>query len=335
MSMFKTQKKKMLFLAIVLGVYLPGAGLFAEGTQAMSKESTGMYVSIRESSLTQNTFATTQEGVAYLGIQSIELSLDRDFSVHAPDKEEKVILASDDDVRAFRARSESHGVHICAVLTACDFSAGDKESNVSWVVRAIEIADLLGAETVRIDSAMSKERELDFERRVQLFSYALSEVLARTPNSSITLGIENHGFQGNNLAFLLNIFQEVGSDRLGSTLDLGNFYWRGYPLSEVYGIISVLAPYTKHTHVKNINYPEEMREVTREAGWQYGRYACPLDEGDIDLEKALGILAKAGYRGNICIEDESLGKGKTNEERIAILKRDVDHLQAIIERLNP
>ncbi len=314
-----------------------GAGLqIAASAQAAVPPAdfpSGMYVSIRESLLTENTFATTSEGLNQLGIRDVELNLARDLSVHAPDAEERVTLDSDDAARAYRARAEQAGVRVCAVLTACDFSAGDMESNIAFIVRAIELAELLGAPAVRIDSAMSRERELDFDARVNLFAEGLSGALQRTAASKITLGIENHGYQGNNLTFLLNVFQAVGSDRLGSTLDLGNFYWRGYPLSEVYGIIRVLAPYAKHAHVKNINYPAEQREITREAGWEYARYVCPLDEGDISLEKVLGILKDAGYKGDLCIEDESLGKWTTSSERIAVLKRDVSHLQNILERL--
>jgi len=145
------------------------------------------------------------------------------------------------------------------------------------------------------------------------------------------MGIENHGFQGNNLAFQLNVYKAVGSDRLGSTMDTGNFYWRGYPLSEVYGILRILGPYTKHTHLKNINYPEETRETMREAGWEYDTYVSPLDEGDIDHAKVLRILADAGYDGDVCIEDESLGHYKSAEERIAVLERDVAHVKQIIK----
>ena len=127
------------------------------------------------------------------------------------------------------------------------------------------------------------------------------------------------------------MYQQVGSDRLGSTLDTGNFYWRGYPLSEVYGILRVLAPYSKHTHVKNINYPEDKREMVREAGWEYTTYFSPLDEGDIDIAKVVKMLVDAGYTGDICIEDESIGKCKSPEERVAVLERDVAHIRKIIE----
>jgi len=290
---------------------------------AAAQNAPGMYVSVRDSMLSEKTFPTIMEGLRHLGVEALELNLARDFSVRSLDTKETLFLRTNEEAQAFRKHADELGVKICAVLTACDFSAGDMDSNVAWIARAIEIADLLGASAVRIDSAMSKERELDFETRVKIFAEGLSGALRRTANSKVTLGIENHGFQGNNLAFLLNVYRQVGSDRLGSTLDTGNFYWRGYPLSEVYGILRVLAPYTKHTHVKNINYPADQREVTREAGWEYVKYFCPLDEGDIDVGKVVGILAAAGYKGDVCVEDESIEKCKTAEERIAVLERDV------------
>ena len=162
---------------------------------------------------------------------------------------------------AHRARAEQAGAGMRRT-DSLRFQRRRYGINIAFIVRAIELAELLGAPAVRIDSAMSRERELDFDARVNLFAEGLSGALQRTAASKITLGIENHGYQGNNLTFLLNVFQAVGSDRLGSTLYLGNFYWRGYPLSEVYGIIRVLAPYAKHAHVKH-QLSAEQREITR------------------------------------------------------------------------
>jgi len=188
---------------------------------------------------------------------------------------------------------------------------------------------------VRIDSAMSRERELDFGTRVALFAQGLGAALERTAGSPVTLGIENHGYQGNNLAFQLNVYKTVGSDRLGSTMDTGNFYWRGYPLSEVYGILNILAPYTKHTHVKNIKYPEDQREVMREGGWEYEKYVSPVYEGDIDHGQVVRILADAGYDGDICLEDESLHHFQPGAERIRVLEQDVAHLKDFIAAVTP
>lgn len=291
-----------------------------------------MYVSIRDCLLVED-FQTPAAGLKELGVESVEVELTRDFEVRAFDSKERLRLETDADAEAYGRRLRELGIHPCSFLTARDFSAGEVEEHTAWVARAIELASLLGMTNIRIDSAMSRERELDFETRVDLLATGLSSALSRTSGLSVALGIENHGFQGNSLAFLLNVFHRVGSDRIGSTLDTGNFYWRGYPLSEVYGILRLLAPYAKHTHLKNIRYPEDRREVMREAGWEYGKYVCPLDEGDIDHARVLRMLHDAGYDGDLCIEDESLGRYKTREERVAVLQRDVRHVRELRARL--
>jgi sugar phosphate isomerase/epimerase len=335
MSRFISRRRHVVILMLAAAFLsgMIGHAFAAESNakEAPAKSASGMFLSMRDGYIGADTFPTLVDGLRHLHIDAVELNLGRDFGVQSLDSKEKIFLKTDDDAKQYRQKAEKLGVNICSVLTACDFSAGDMESNVAWIARAIELADLLGASSVRIDSAMAKEKQLDFETRVKIFVEGLSGALQRTSGSKVTLGIENHGFQGNNLAFLLNTFQQVGSDRLGSTLDVGNFYWRGYPLSEVYGILNILAPHAKHTHMKNIHYPEDKREITREAGWEYGKYCCPLDEGDIDLTKVIAMLAKVGYKGDVCIEDESVGKCKTPEERIAVLERDIAHLRKILD----
>ena len=292
-----------------------------------------MYCSIRDCMVACEEFASPAEGMRHLGVDAVEIELRNDFTVYAMDSNDKIALNSDEDAAAYGKHLQGLAIRPCALLTACDYSEGDDDANAAWVARAIELADLMGCPCVRIDSAMRKERELDFETRVALFAKGLGGALERTRGSAVALGIENHGFQGNNLAFQLNVYKAAASGRLGSTMDTGNFYWRGYPLSEVYGILTILAPYAKHTHLKNIKYPEDKRETTREGGWEYEKYVSPLDEGDIDHAKVLRILAAAGYDGDICIEDESLGHYAPGEERVRVLERDVAHVKDIIHAL--
>lgn len=290
-----------------------------------------MFVSIRDNMVAHGMFKTPAEGMRHLGVEAVEIALGADFSVLKMDSTGTIQLESDEDAAAYRKHLEGLGIKPWCFLTARDFSAGEQAENIAWVSRAVELADIMGMPVVRIDSAMSRERELLFEERVRLFAEGLGGVLDRTKGIGVAMGIENHGYQGNNLAFQLNVYKTVGSDRLGATMDTGNFYWRGYPLSEVYGILNILAPYTKHTHLKNINYPKDLRETMREGGWEYGTYVSPLEEGDIDHAKVLRLLADAGYDGDICIEDESLGKFDTPEEQIAVLERDVAHVKGIIQ----
>ena len=122
----------------------------------------------------------------------------------------------------------------------------------------------------------------------------------------------------------------VGSKRLGLTLDTGNFYWFGHPLSKVYELYETFAPRVFHTHCKSIRYPEAEREKQRPIGWEYGKYDCPIYEGDIDFRRVVKILSAAGYANDLCVEDESLGKSPAAERR-AILAKEIRHLKEAAE----
>ena len=289
-----------------------------------------MYCSVRDCMVAIDEFASPVEGMRHLGVDAVEIALSDNLEVYAMDSKATLKLASDADARAYRKHLDALGIRPTSFLTACDFSVGDMASNAAWIARSIELADILGMPAVRIDSAMHRERELDFETRVEIFARGLGEALERTKGSKVALGIENHGYQGNNLAFQLNVYKSVGADRLGSTMDTGNFYWRGYPLSEVYGILRILAPYAKHTHLKNIKYPKDRREVMREGGWKYDEYVAPIAEGDIDHCKVVRILAEAGYHGDICLEDESLGHFHPGEARVKVLEQDIAYIKSAI-----
>ena len=120
-------------------------------------------------------------------------------------------------------------------------------------------------------------------------------------------GIENHGFQGNDPEFLTGLLLDVDSPRLGLTLDSATSTGEGWPLSRVYEIFEQFAPVVKHTHIKNIAYPPEIRETQREIGYEYGKYVSPIHQGDIDHTRYFAAL-RSGYDRDLCLEDESLGK---------------------------
>jgi len=145
----------------------------------------------------------------------------------------------------------------------------------------------------------------------------------------VRIGVENHGRTSNRPELLDKVFAAAGDTRFGLTLDSGNFYWYGHPLDRVYEIMERYADRVCHTHIKNIAYPEQIRDVQREVGHNYGEYVCPIYEGDIDHRRVVRILRAAGYEGALCVEDESLGKFSPHE-RPEVLKKDVEHLKAFL-----
>ncbi len=193
----------------------------------------------------------------------------------------------------------------------------------------MKAASALGIPAVRIDAIMHGEREQPLERNVQVFADAMGRILDATADAKVDMGIENHGSQGNRPEFLDAVLGKVNSPRVGVTIDTGNFYWWGHPLSRMYEIIRHFAPYCKHTHAKNIEFPPEEREIQRDIGWEYGTYVSPLPDGDIDHRRVVQILKSAGYDRDLCLEDESLGKW-TPEERKAVLRRDADFFREIL-----
>ncbi len=289
-----------------------------------------MYVSIRECHL-PGIFGSIKAGLDYLGLDCFELEYLHDKTVIGVDTEAgaKVSMATDAEVDAYGAKCRNLGVRVSAILLHNNFGAADLDAEIDWVISAAKAARRLGAKAMRIDAKMI---EGTLEERTDHFAMCMNKILDATKDTGVEMGIENHGKLGNEKEFIDLVLNKVGSPRLGATIDTANFYWYGYPVSEVRAIIEHLASRTKHTHVKNINYPADKRDIRREMGWEYGKYASSLREGDIDMKWLVSTLADAGYKGDLCIEDESLGR-YDKEQQKAILKDDADYLKEILKSL--
>ena len=220
-------------------------------------------------------------------------------------------------------------IKICAFLLHNNFNCPDPQKEVQWVIDVIKTAEDLKIPAIRIDAITKGEKEEPFEIRVTRFVDCMRQALEATNASTVALGIENHGIQGNDPAFLKQVMERVGNERLGVNMDTGNFYWNGFPLNEVYDILRSVAPYTKHTHVKNIRYPEDTRQQKRANGWEYGKYVSPIYEGDIDHQQVVAILKNAGYNGPLTIEDECLGKLDADQKK-EVLRKDAVYLNSLL-----
>ncbi len=200
------------------------------------------------------------------------------------------------------------------------------DEEVAFVRKVAAAAGRLGVPAIRLDVV---PRAITDESAFLEFAIGIGKrLVAETADAAVRFGVENHGGTTNKVEFLKAFLEGVGSERFGLTLDTANFYWFGYPLSKLYEIYEALAPITCHTHCKNIAYPGGERERQREKGWEYGTYCCPIDEGDIDFERVAAILRKHGYRGDLCIENESLRRFPPERHR-EILSREA----ALLRRL--
>lgn len=292
-----------------------------------------MYISVRDCHL-PGEFGTIKAGLDAMGIDAVELEFGRDRSVLSLDTPggARESLADQAATEAYAYKASGLNVRVAALLLHNNFGNPDRVAEIDWVISSIRAAARLGAKVVRIDAIMRVEGDWTFERRTQHFADCMARVMDATSNLDVEMGIENHGTEGNDPAFLDAILNKVDSPRLGITIDTGNFYWSGKPLERVHQIIEHFAPRVKHTHVKSINYPADKREIEREVGWEYGAYASPLREGDIDLRRIARAFKAAGYTGDMCIENEALGRFDEARRR-AVLVDDADYVREILREL--
>lgn len=287
-----------------------------------------MFCAVRDVIIYHAGYETLAEGMADCGVDTVEVQYSLDRRVVGPDRPaaEALVLATPDDRQALADCYAAAGIKVGALLLATNFNADDRDAQVEWVVSALWLAQVLGAGAVRIDSAMGGQGELPWAERVRIYSDAVLRVLEATPDSSVALGIENHGQQGNEPAWMGGVVARVGSPRLGLTLDTGNFYWAGHPVDRVYQIIQAFAPHVVHTHCKNISYPGYLRNQQRPLGYEYGKYVCAIPDGDVDHGRVVQLLRAGGYEGGLYVEDEGLGKA---EDRKAQLRRDCEYLREL------
>jgi sugar phosphate isomerase/epimerase len=240
-----------------------------------------------------------------VGADGVEIVVTEDMSlpgVFHPTK--KYTLATTEGVEQLAADAKAAGQRITGFCLANRFEERPKVE-IKWCTQAARAAQALGVPAIRLDVVPARLSNADF---LKLAVAALRKIMSLTESTGVAFAVENHGHTTNDPAFLKALFHGVGSERLGLTLDTGNFYWYGHPLSKVYELYETFAPRVFHTHCKSIGFPAEQREKRRPIGWKYGEYNCPIDRGDLDFARIVAILRKAGYHNDLCVEDESLGK---------------------------
>lgn len=285
-----------------------------------------MEVAIRDDCLKPGSLKGLAKSLNGLGIRSFELCINRDLSTIWGES-----LKNEKAQKSFAKKIEDLGITICAGLINTHLANEDAKPEVQYTLDASRILTVLGVKILRID-VVADEPDKEAKPWQEYLHRATSTVnicLEQTSDLPVEFAVENHGSISNKIEFLRSLYRGVGSPRLGHTLDTGNFYWYGYPISKVYEILEELAPRTKHAHFKNINYPQELRDTPRDVGWEYDKYVSPLADGDIDLGRVTDLLKKAWFKNDLCIEDESLGRFFPWKRKV-VLKRDVEFLKAAI-----
>jgi sugar phosphate isomerase/epimerase len=296
------------------------AGILSSPTRCSGAQASGRWtVACRDVHLKTMNQPDCWSALKAVGAGGVEVVVTEDLQcpgLFHPQKQYHV--ADDAGIGVLKADLEAHGLRLTAL---CMNNRLDErlEGELAWATQLLQAAQRLGVAAIRIDVVPRVIKADEFMPFAVKACALLCDLAKDTP---VRYGIENHGHWTNQPKILEALLDGVGSTHLGLTLDAMNFYWFGHPLKDLYGIIERFASRTYHTHCKNLRYPEDKRNATRPIGWEYEKYAAPVYDGDIDYQRVAEILARAKYGGDLCLENECLGRFP-KEQQAGVLKQEI------------
>jgi len=289
------------------------------------KQSQPWIIACRDSLLKATKKPDCWSAMKWLGVTGVEAEVNPELAcpvLYHPKK--KFSLATTSDIQILKDDLSKNGLFINAFLMHNRFDER-LEEELEWTRKLVNAAQKLDTKVIRIDVVPRRIKREEFLPFATKVCRQLCDIVEGT---SIRYGIENHGSITNDPDFLQRLFDGVGSPNLGLTLDTANFYWYGHPLADLYKIFERFAPRAFHTHCKSIRFPEDRRNTQRPMGWEYSKYSAPIYEGDIDFSKVAGILRKVNYQGDLCLENETLGKFPENKHA-EILQKEIALLRTV------
>ncbi|MDR2133536.1 MAG: sugar phosphate isomerase/epimerase [Treponema sp.] len=179
--------------------------------------------------------------------------------------------------------------HVFGGWTILGSLAGENKSEVRALVDAqIKSAHFLGTRIIRSSYGKMCVRYSRYNKSYPLKEHikymvdTLKETARICEGEDLYFGLENHAdFTGREFA---QIYEEVGSKRVGCTLDTAN----GFTVfSDANDDIEALAPWAITTHIKDI----KIEDTDPAQGWvPMIPRGCPIGEGNVNIPRALELL---------------------------------------------
>jgi len=173
---------------------------------------------------------------------------------------------------------------------------GKREDELEKMIEHLEYAKNIGAEVMRVVGSSLMFRNEPHQEQLERLSKMFSEAVKVAEKKNIKMAMENHiDFNSDEILQLLN---DVGSPYLGINFDTGNFI---RVLDDPVKAAHKLGKYVMATHIKDVKLLESVPADT----W-YFFSSVPAGTGLVDIKGVAEALKKAGYKGFLALEIDSL-----------------------------
>lgn len=267
-----------------------------------------------------------------IGVKRLEVVVDKDMACPGLFEGNGTPYRVDttENRKKLMAALAKHGVSVSCFCAVVGGKGAPSQSQIEWITRVAEAAGEMKVPVIMMPLGYGAKTDEEYLNKSAEFFNALAPVAKRT---GVTLTFENLGRDFlNRKEIAVPLCKAIAPGGAGIANDITNMYWYGHPIATIYELAKAVAPYVRYVHVKNVKYPAEKKNIQRSPGWQYGRYAEPVRTGDIDFKKIITIYAAAGFKGDLTIEDDSLGKFDAAGKKRALID-DVTFLREIIQGL--
>ncbi len=202
----------------------------------------------------------------------------------------------------------SVGIEVGSYTIAADFINGTgvpPEKEVGRLRGELEVAKILGSPCMRHDATWRYDGA--FERALPALAEGCRKVTEMGAAMGIVTMVENHGYFAQDSDRMEKLAAAVHHPNFGILVDMGNFLCADEDPGKAVGRV---APFAKHVHAKDFHVregklPDPGRGWfrTRAGNWLRGAI---VGHGEVPVAQCLGILVRAGYKGNVSLEFEGI-----------------------------
>lgn len=230
-----------------------------------------------------------------------------------------------------REECQRVGLTVSNYTVHADFLANDVEEEAERLKRKVDIAQILGADSMRHDATwgFGKERKNEgLENIIDRLADGCRQVTEYAASKGIRTMVENHGFLIQDSDRVERLINTVNHPNFGWLCDMGNFLCADEDPTIACG---KAAPYAFYVHVKDFikkdgsqPNPGEGFFSSRSGNYLRGTIA---GHGIVPVKQCLRILQQQGYDGYLGLEFEGI------EDSILGIRIGLDNVKRFLSEL--